>query len=132
MTPELYWLAATTVLAASLWIPYVIGVNSTPVPWPEENRPPDPGLMVPWVHRAYRAHLNLMEQYSPFAVAVLIAHLAGVSTTLTVWAAALFFWLRLAQAVWMIGDFPQIPVRPILFTTAWLCIVAIAMQALLA
>lgn len=131
MTPELTWLALTTVLAASLWIPYIVGVNTTTVPWPDENRPPNPALMVPWVHRAYRAHLNLMEQYPPFAAAVFLAHIAGVSTVITVWSAALFFGLRAIQAVWMIGDFPQIPVRPIIFTLAWFCILAIAASALL-
>jgi uncharacterized MAPEG superfamily protein len=132
VTAELTWLVLTTILAASLWIPFIIGVNSTPVSWPEENRPPDPAAMAPWVHRAYRAHLNLMEQYPPFAVIVLVAHVAGVSTAITAWAAGLFFGLRAVQAVWMIADVPQIPVRPILFTAAWVCILAIAVQVLLA
>lgn len=132
MTVELTWLTLTTFLAASLWIPFVIGVNSTPVAWPEENRPPDPRLMVPWVHRAFRAHLNLMEQFPAFAAAVLIAHVAGVSTAITVWATVLFFWLRVVQAVWMIGDFRQIPVRPIIFTLSWLCTLSIGVQVLFA
>ncbi len=132
MTPELTFLTLTTILAASLWIPFIVGVNSTPVTFPNENRPPDISTMVPWVHRAYRAHLNLMEQFPPFAAAVLIAHMAGVSTPVTIWASALFFGLRVVHAVWMIGDFRQLPVRPILFTAAWLCIIAIAVQLLLA
>ena len=27
MSPELFWLLATMVLAASMWIPYIVGVN---------------------------------------------------------------------------------------------------------
>ena len=72
-----------------------------------------------------------MEQYPPFAAAVILAHLAGVSTVATVWAAGLFLALRLVQAAWMILDVPQIPVRPILFTAAWICILVIAGAALL-
>ncbi|MEL6167252.1 MAG: MAPEG family protein [Pseudomonadota bacterium] len=132
MTIELTYLTLTTLLAASLWIPFVIGVNTTTFERPEENRPPDPAAMSAWVHRAYRAHLNLMEQFPPFAAIVLVAHMAGVSTMVTVVATAAFFWLRLAQAIWMVGDFPQIPVRPIIFTSAWICILLIGWQIIAA
>jgi uncharacterized MAPEG superfamily protein len=132
MTAELMWLTLTAVLAASLWIPYIVGVNSTPTPEMSENRPHDPAQLVPWAHRAYRAHLNLLEQFLPFAVIVMVAHLAGVSTTVTVGAAAVFFWLRIAHAVWMIGGFPTLPGRPLIFSAGWLCILAIAWQVLAA
>lgn len=132
MTPELFWLTMTALLAASLWIPYIIGVNSTPVPDIEENRPHDPAQFVPWVHRSFRAHLNLLEQFLPFAVIVLVAHLASVSTAVTVWATGLFFALRVAHAVWMVGGFPVLPARPVIFTAGWLCILAVGTQLLLA
>lgn len=126
MTTELVYLTLTGLLAASLWIPYIVGVNSTPVAMPPENRPIDPSGTVPWVHRAYRAHLNLLEQFLPFAVIVTVAHLGGISNAATVWAATLFFWLRVAHAVWMIGGFPTLPVRPLIFTAGWICILVIA------
>lgn len=132
MTPELFWLTLTALLAASLWLPYIVGVNSTPVPQLSENRPHDPAHLVPWVHRAFRAHLNLLEQFLPFAVVVVIAHLAGVSNAVTIWGAALFFWLRVVHAVWMIGGFPTLPVRPLIFSAGWLCIMAIGGAVLLA
>lgn len=130
MTTELMFLTLTALLAASLWIPYIIGVNSTPVPEMSENRPHDPAELVPWVHRAFRAHLNLLEQFLPFAVIVLVLHLAGISTALTVWATGVFFALRVAHAVWMIGGFPVLPVRPIIFTAGWVCVLALTWQAL--
>ena len=52
-----------------------------------------------WVGRAQRAYRNMMEGLLPFAVVVLIAAAAGISTTLTVLGAKLFFWGRLAYAV---------------------------------
>ena len=29
MTNELFWLLLTAVLAASLWMPYIVGINTT-------------------------------------------------------------------------------------------------------
>ncbi len=132
MTPELFWLTMTALLAASMWIPYIIGVNTTPVAMPSENRPPDPSGTVPWVHRAWRAHLNLLEQFLPFAVIVLIAHLAAVSTPVTATAAMAFFVIRVVHAVWMIAGLPVLPVRPILFTLGWVAICVIGGAVLLA
>ena len=128
MTPDLFWLTLTALLAASLWIPYIVGVNTTPVAAGDENRPLDQRMLVPWVHRAFRAHLNLLEQFLPFAAIVMVAHLAGASNAVTAWAAAAFFWIRVVHAVWMIGGFPVLPARPLIFSAGWLAILAIGWQ----
>jgi uncharacterized MAPEG superfamily protein len=122
MTTEIFWLLLTCVLATSLWIPYIIGVNTSQFEGQETSfeRPPDHRNMPAWVHRAHRAHLNLLEQFLPFAVIVLIAHELKVSTTVTQWCALLFFWLRVAHAVGMITGTARMPVRPLLFTAGWL------------
>ncbi|MEM1387987.1 MAG: MAPEG family protein [Pseudomonadota bacterium] len=130
MTVELTFLALTALLAATLWLPFVIGVNTAAVALPDDNRPLDPARYPPWVHRAYRAHLNLLEQFLPFAVIVVIAHLAGVSGPVTSWAAGVFFVLRVAHAYWMISGRTVLPVRPILFTAGWVCILVIGVTAL--
>lgn len=130
MTPELIFLTLTALLAASLWVPYIVGVNATNAPAPDGNRPHDPSRMVPWVHRAFRAHLNLLEQFLPFAVVVIVAHLAGVSNGVTLWATGAFFGLRLLHAVWMIGGLPVLPGRPLIFTAGWLCILALGATVL--
>lgn len=130
MTAELTVLTLTAILAASLWIPYIVGVNTTAVPATSGNRPHDPSVMVPWVHRAFRAHLNLLEQFLPFAVVVLVAHLAAVSNAVTVWASVAFLGLRLVHAVWMIAGLPVLPARPLIFTAGWLCILAIGAAVL--
>ena len=131
MTTELFYLTLTAILAASLWVPYIVGVNTTPVPALGENRPHDPSTLTPWVHRAFRAHLNLLEQFLPFAVVVLVAHLAGVSNSVTAVAAAAFFYLRLLHAVWMIAGLPVLPARPLIFSAGWICVLAIALAVLL-
>jgi uncharacterized MAPEG superfamily protein len=130
MTTELYWLLLTAVLAASLWIPYVIGINSAAYDGQEDsfNRPPDHRKMAAWVHRSHRAHLNLLEQFVPFAAIVIVAHILKVSTPVTVWCAVLFFWLRVAHAVGMITGWARLPVRPLLFTAGWLVTILMAWQ----
>ena len=79
MLPELFWLSVTAALVASLWIPYIVGVNTTPYAGDEDTfvRPPDHRLQNAWVHRAHRAHLNALEQFTPFAIVVLAGALAG-------------------------------------------------------
>jgi hypothetical protein len=65
MTSELFWLLLTAIFAASLWIPYIVGINTTDFEGKDDIfiRPPDLKQMEPWVHRSYRAHLNLLEQF---------------------------------------------------------------------
>ncbi|MEL6374145.1 MAG: MAPEG family protein [Pseudomonadota bacterium] len=132
MTSELTFLALSAVLAASLWVPFIVGVNTEAKTYTDFTRPPDLRGMRPWVHRAYRAHQNMLETLMPFAVLVLIAHSVGVSTTVTVWASAAFFALRVAHAVGMISGLARFPIRPVIFTASWLCTLAIAVSLLLA
>lgn len=124
---ELGILACLALLAASLWIPYIVGVNTAP----EGSLPPDapdgftrianPALHRPWVQRAYRAHLNLLEQLVPFALLVLLVDRLDGFTTLTYWTAIAFFWIRVAHAAGYITGWAGFPLRPILFTAGWAC-----------
>jgi uncharacterized MAPEG superfamily protein len=130
MTTELFWLMLTTLLAASLWIPFVIGVNTNAFEGEDTafERPPDPAKMPAWVHRSYRAHLNLLEQFLPFAVVVLVAHQLKISTAVTQWCAIAFFWLRIAHAAGMITGRARLPARPLIFTAGWVVILVMAWQ----
>lgn len=138
MPPDLFWLTLTALLAASLWIPYIVGVNTAPAGSlgahdpADFTRPLDPALHRPWVHRAYRAHLNLIEQGLPFALLVVIAHLAGASGALTAWTAAAFFWLRVVHAAGMISGTIGFPARPVIFTLGWVCCMAVGVAILTA
>ena len=124
---ELGVLTCLTLMAASMWIPYIVGVNTAP----EGSLPADapdgfirisnPALHRPWVQRAYRAHLNLLEQGIPFAILVLVVDRLDGFSTLTFWTAIVFFWLRVAHAVGYITAGARFPLRPILFTAGWIC-----------
>ena len=131
MPLELTILVWLTLLAASLWIPYIVGVNSDPGADPDAfTRPGDLRALRPWVHRAYRAHLNLLEQYLPFAVLILLLYMVDGFTAVTAWTATLFLGLRIAHAVGMITGVAQFPLRPIIFTAGWACILVLGWAAL--
>jgi uncharacterized MAPEG superfamily protein len=132
MTTELRWLVYTALLAGSLWIPFIIGVNTTNFPGKDQLfiRPPDHSTMPPWVHRSLRAHQNLLEQLLPFSVIVLIGAIAGVSTPVTVTCSIIFFWLRVAHAIGMISGLARLPLRPMLYLSGWIVMLVFASQVL--
>lgn len=126
MHSELVILTCLMVLAASLWIPYIIGVNKYAVAGDSFARPADLNAFPQWVHRAHRAHLNLLEQALPFAVLVLLLHQIDGFNTATFWAAIAFFCLRVAHAVGMISGVATLPLRPLLFVMGWVCVLVMA------
>lgn len=132
MTTELTYLTLTSLLLSSLWIPFIVGVSQNDAARFKENMvtPPDPARLPAWVQRANRVQLNLVEQFGPFATLIIVAHLADISNTYTVWSATLFFWFRVAHAVVMWTGFNAFPLRSIIFTCAWLCILVLGWQVL--
>src|SRR5688572_25514869 len=130
MTIELKWLVYTAILAASLWIPYIVGVNVTQFEGKSTLfvRPPDNSKMQAWVHRSFRAHLNLLEQLVPFSIIVVSAAIAKVSTPIMADCAILFFWLRAAHAVVMISGFSRFPLRPLIYVAGWITTLVFAWQ----
>lgn len=132
MTVELLYLSLSAVLAATLWVPYIIGVNKYPSKNINEDfkRPRDLYTVPPWVHRSHRAHLNLLEQLLPMALLVLVAAQINASNTIMVWCVILFFWIRVAHAIGMISGYAGFPIRPILFVSGWICILVFAWQLL--
>lgn len=132
MTTELKWLIYTALLAASLWIPFIVGVNTSGFPGKEQLfvRPPDPTQMRPWVHRSLRAHQNLLEQLLPFAIVVLAGAVSRVSTPMTVACAITFFWLRIAHAIGMISGLARFPLRPMIYVAGWITTLIFAWQVI--
>ena len=104
MTPDLTYLAYTAVLTALLWLPYILGRFITVgLPTPRNYHDPAQPEMPAWVRRCDRAHLNAVESLAPFAVLILIAHVAGIANEATAFWAMVFFFARLGHAVvfWM-------------------------------
>lgn len=126
---ELGVLTCLAVFAASLWIPFIVGVVRYEMPEDAPDsfvRPNNLNDLPAWVHRAHRAHLNMLEQFVPFAVLVLLVDRVEGFSGLTYWTAIAFFWIRVAHAVGMISGKARMPVRPLLFNLGWLCCLIMA------
>ncbi len=121
---EMGILVCLMLLAASLWIPYIVGVNMNDREGVNTfQRPAGDAGLPDWVARANRAHLNLLEQGVPFAILILVLDRMDAFSALTYWTAIVFFWLRVAHAIGMITGYAQMPIRPLLFTSGWVCTV---------
>jgi uncharacterized MAPEG superfamily protein len=128
MAPELYWLGWTAVITMLMWIApginltldqgFAVGIGN------RENVKP----LVPWAERAKRAHANTVENLVVFAPLVLAVYAAGKTTNATAWAAAIYFWMRLAYYVVYTAGI--IGLRTVLWTIAWICQIVLAVRLL--
>ena len=78
MTTDLWMLVASAILCLLIPGIYLAGRSQAPggTQWGFGNR--DTTLPVPaWTARAVRAHANLVENLTPFAIVVLTAHVTG-------------------------------------------------------
>ena len=131
MTTELFYLFLTALLTGVLWIPVVIGYVSSRGPLKPSDYKAAPTSPLPdWVNRANRAHINAVENLAPFAAMVLIAHLTGVSTSITAISAAVFFYARAAHALFHISGFGLFMARTIAFTVGWLAFMIFSAELL--
>jgi uncharacterized MAPEG superfamily protein len=127
MSIELKYLAYTALLTASLWIPYVVAQVRTNGPLiPENYVDPKQRPLPLWGQRAYRAHLNAVETFAPFAALVLLVQVAGKADALTAFWAVSYFWLRIAHAIVYLSGWPYI--RTLIFVLGWVCIVGLFVE----
>jgi len=132
VTTELTYLTLTAILTALLWVPYlanamaVRGIFAVVSAAPLESEVP----LSPWARRLRAAHGNAAENLGVFASLVLVAHVAGVSTPVTLIAVVSYFWARVAHyLIYGLG----IPVlRTGAFVVGWSAQLAIAWQILAA
>jgi uncharacterized MAPEG superfamily protein len=106
MKPELIWLLWAVALAfAQVLIAVVGAVSQVGLPALAGNREGLPAC-TGWVIRAQRAHHNMLESLVLFAALVLIAVVAGKTSSQTLLGAQLFVWARLAYAAVYIAGIP--------------------------
>lgn len=110
MSNEIYWLTLVTVYSSLLFIPYAyvrisrIGfvrllVNPLPGDDPFEQE---------WAHRAYRAHMNAIENIVIFAPLVLAVQVTGANNEATAMACMVYFWARVLHAPFYILNTPVV------------------------
>ncbi len=109
-SPELQWLALSAGWCALLWLPYVANrfKELGPPGW-AWFPPADPPPRAPWAQRAWRAHLNAVENLVVFAPLVLAVVLAGRQDAGTALAAQLYFWARVGHYAVSIAGLPIVP-----------------------
>ncbi|SHN87250.1 MAPEG family protein [Bradyrhizobium erythrophlei] len=100
MTAELFWLTLTVILTGFLWVPYTLNrimvrglVGS--MANPSRNDKPH----AEWATRLMFAHDNAVENLIVFAPLILILSELDYSTKWTVYAAAVYFWARVAHLI---------------------------------
>ncbi|MFA4898945.1 MAG: MAPEG family protein [Brevundimonas sp.] len=97
MTTELTYLALTLILAlVQIFLPAGARTAEFGSKWNAGPRDETPEAKKPLTGRLERAQANLYETLPLFIGAVLIAHVIGASSALTVWGTALYFWGRVA------------------------------------
>lgn len=108
LSSEMYWLTLVTLYSAVLFIPYaivrirrigILRVFTNPLPG-------DDPFQQAWAHRAYRAHMNAIENIAVFAPLALIVQVTGSSNSVTATACAIYFWVRLIHAPFYIFNTP--------------------------
>lgn len=110
MTTDLWMLVWSAVLC--LVIPNVaaMGLSSAPggLAWGIGNREMPFDDMPAWVGRVRRAHANLVENLAPFAILVLVAHVAGKANATTALGATIFFWARVGHLATYAAGIPYL------------------------
>jgi len=119
MNSSMFWLWATILMTALMWVPYIVHIIMTKGPEKAmmEVEPEDPKTFAPWARRAKAAHYNAVENLVLFAPLVIMGYVLKVNTPTFVSAVKIYFWARLAHyGVYTYG----IPyARTITFAIAW-------------
>jgi uncharacterized MAPEG superfamily protein len=104
MTVELKLLVWSTALALIQMLVALLAVMTQIGPVSVVGNRENLSAFEGWAGRAQRAHRNMLESLTIFAVLVLVARVAGKSNATTELGAQLFFWSRLAYApIYLIG-----------------------------
>ena len=129
MSVDLQMLMWTAVLCVLLAFPYTLGLiggvglgKAASYPQPGHDSLPD------WVQRSKRCHMNLIENIAPFAILVLVAHVAGKANATTALGAQIFFYSRLAMVVGHTGGIPYL--RTVAWAVSLAALVMILLQIL--
>jgi uncharacterized MAPEG superfamily protein len=129
MSPELTWVAATALITALMWIPYILsllgqmGVTTALADTEHETQ-----LEAAWARRCKRAHANAVENLAVFAPLAIGIHVAGLSSGATATACTVYFFARVGHYVVYTAGMPWI--RTPLFAIAWLCTVVLGITLL--
>ena len=107
---EIYWLTLTAGFTLLLVFPYAF-VRISQIGFLKLLTNPLPGddpFKQAWAHRAYRAHMNAIENLVVFAPLVITVIVTNASNEITATACAVYFWARVIHAPFYILNTPYI------------------------
>jgi uncharacterized MAPEG superfamily protein len=100
MSKELFWLVVTVIMTGLIWLPYILDRLMVRGLMPTLANPsPNDKPQSAWAQRMMAAHDNAVQNLVIFAPLVLVAQVIGALNPTTAFAAALYFWSRLAHVV---------------------------------
>ncbi len=124
MTPELYWMTATAVLTALLWMPYVLNLMAERRLMGALRNPSGEPMQAAWARRAKAAHTNAVENLAVFAPLAIAVSVLGVGTAATATASLVYFCARAAHYVIYTAGVPVL--RTLTFTVGLVCQLVLA------
>jgi uncharacterized MAPEG superfamily protein len=126
MSPELTWVAATALITALMWVPYILSLlGQVGIAAALADTEHDATLEVAWARRSKRAHANAVENLVVFAPLAIGIHLAGLGSGTTATLCAVFFYSRLAHYAVYTAGVPYL--RTPLFAVGWVCLILLAL-----
>ncbi len=128
MSGELYWVTVSAGLMLVLWVPYTAKYAMLVGLQKGTSGIPDISVLPEWARRCRRAHMNLIENFAPFAALVLVLQVSGNADPSTATAAAVFFFARMLHAIVYIAGISY--ARTVFFATGWLVCFYLLWQAL--
>ena len=129
MSPELFWVAATALFTAVMWVPYILSLlGQTGLVAALADGEHETTLEAAWARRCKRAHANAVENLAVFAPLAIGVHVAGLSSGATATACTVYFFARVGHYVVYTAGMPW--VRTPLFAIAWLCTVVLGITLL--
>ncbi len=109
---EIFWLTLNAAFTVLLWMPYAYYRISRTVPkigflrLAADPLPGDDPFEDKWAHRAYRSHMNAVENLVIFAPLALAVTITGSGNEVTAAACATYFWVRLVHGIFYTVKLP--------------------------
>jgi uncharacterized MAPEG superfamily protein len=122
---DLHWLAATCLVTALCWLPYVLNRVTVIGLGPALGNPkPEHRPLSEWAQRMKAAHSNGVENLVVFAPLLLIANAMGLSGDTTLMLSKVYFLARIAHYIVYTMGLPV--ARTLAFAIGWLATLCMA------
>lgn len=129
MSQEIFWLAATALMTALFWVPYVLNrMTARGLMRTLGNPAADDVPHADWAERSIKAHKNGVENFAIFAPLALAVVALGIGDALTGAACMIYFFARLAHFLVYTAGIPGL--RTISFTVGFIVQVLLALRVM--